>query len=302
VATTPVLRPLSVGEILDAGIKLYTRHWKTLALCALGIALPLQILAALILASADPKALEISFDTSGSSGDELGTRMLLLLIALAGGVLATAACFVAVADAWLGRTPDARRSLRAFADRAPAVAGLLVAIAIGLALGSIGLFVPTVWLGVSWLAAVPALMFEQLGPIAALRRSFRLVRNRWWPTFGTFLVAWILTAIVGIAVQVPPALVAQAIAPDSTLAVAIGSAVGGTISSAITMPYLAIVCAFLYFDLRVRKEGFDVQSLAEGPGKGSTAPAPEPEPVSPEPDPQRVEWLPPEAPRGPGGL
>jgi hypothetical protein len=286
VATTPVLRPLGVGEILDAGIRLYTRHWKPLALCVLGIALPAQILAAVIVASADPKSLEVSFDTSGSTG--LGTRVLLLGIALAGGVLSTAACFTAVADAWLGRPPDARRSLRAFARLAPAVAGLLVAIAIGLALGAVALLIPTVWLGVSWLLAVPALMFEQLSPIAALQRSFRLVRRRWWPTLGAFAAGWIMTAIVGIAVQVPAAVVAKAIVPDSTFAVAVASVVGGTISSAITMPYLAIVFTILYFDQRVRREGF-------GLGERGGAPVPEP-------DPKRIEWLPPEAPRGPGGL
>ena len=31
------LRPLSIGEILDAGIKVFVRHWKVLTLCVVAL-------------------------------------------------------------------------------------------------------------------------------------------------------------------------------------------------------------------------------------------------------------------------
>ena len=36
------LRPLSIGEILDAGIKVFVRHWKVLTLCVVALVLPLS--------------------------------------------------------------------------------------------------------------------------------------------------------------------------------------------------------------------------------------------------------------------
>ena len=58
------------------------------------------------------------------------------------------------------------------------IGGLLVVLA------TLALIVPGIWLFVSYSVAVPALLLERIGPVEALRRSFRLVRGRWWPTRG----------------------------------------------------------------------------------------------------------------------
>ena len=51
------------------------------------------------------------------------------------------------------------------------------------------------------------------------------------------------------------------------------------LSGAITYPYLAAVLTILYFDQRVRKEGFDLQLLAEGFGVERDPDAPLPAPL-----------------------
>ena len=56
-AETPTLRPLGVGEVLDAGIKLYLRHWKPLMICVVGVVLPIEILSALVVSSIDPESI-----------------------------------------------------------------------------------------------------------------------------------------------------------------------------------------------------------------------------------------------------
>ena len=57
------LRPLSAGEILDAGIKVLTRHWKVLTICVVGLVGPMNVLQVLLRASIDPHAFE-SGDTT----------------------------------------------------------------------------------------------------------------------------------------------------------------------------------------------------------------------------------------------
>ena len=96
----------------------------------------------------------------------------------------------------------------------------------------------------------------------ALGRSFGLVKGRWWPTFGALVLAFILVGIVSAGLT-------QLLAAFSLGSTGHGSIVDftlrvvtETVSSLITTPFTAALTVVLYIDLRVRKEGFDVQLLA----------------------------------------
>jgi hypothetical protein len=309
VAETPTLRPLGVGEVLDAGIKLYLRHWKPLMICVVGIVLPIEILSALVVSSIDPDSLRFSFDTSssssnGPSGNEVGALIVLYCLTFLGILLATAACFKAVADAWLGAEPEAGRSLGFALRRLPRLVWLVIIASCCLVPAFIAFFIPGVWLSIAWSLAVPALLFERIGAFKGLARSFRLVRGRWWPIFGGVLAAYLMTLVIGIFVSFLPSAIATAIAEDNDLVNGIATVVGGTVSQMIATPYLAAVITLLYFDQRVRKEGFDLQLLAEGLGRPRDPDAPIPAPLvgpksPPAPAPQREWWRDP-APAGPG--
>src|SRR3954452_2438765 len=112
----PGLRPLALGEILDVGIKLYMRHWRTLMACVIWVVLPVQIVSVLITLSIAPEQLD--FTTSSDAGVEpdevdafLASQVVIGLLQGLVYMLATAACFKAVADAYMGGRPAARRSL-----------------------------------------------------------------------------------------------------------------------------------------------------------------------------------------------
>jgi hypothetical protein len=340
VAETPTLRPLAVGEVLDAGIKIYLRHWKPLAICVIGIVLPLEILSVLLASSVDT-SLDFNFGTTTNdraSYDSDGAAFAVELLTLLGVLLANAACFKAVADAWLGSEPSAKRSLGFALRRMPSLLWLAIIVVCALVLAFIALIIPFVWLAVAWSLCVPALLFERVGGFKAMGRSFRLVQGRWWPMLGALLCAYLLAGYIALLVALLPSELAKWIAPDNDLVIAIASVLGGTLSQTVTTPYLAAVITLLYFDQRVRKEAFDLQLLAEGSGP-IAAPAPavrhewwrDPVPAGagtygsgfgtpsteeeqapatsrpppakePEPDGRRAGWLPPEAPRGPGGL
>jgi hypothetical protein len=308
------LRPLGIGEILDAGIKLFTLHWRTLVLSVACLILPVQILSALITASIAPEQLDLTSTESGvDEGEEVTFLVAQLLVLLLNGVsvlLATAVCFKAVADAYLGGEPDWRRSLRFGARRLAALIGLALAGGLILVLAFIALIVPGIWLAVAYSVAVPALLLERAGPIKALRRSFRLVRGRWWPTAGALVVGYLMIAILGAIVQYAVLIVPSLLTDGNTLATALGAVVGGTLGAAITTPYTAAVVTLVYFDLRVRKEGLDLQLIAEGAGVERDPDAPLPAPLTeeqytPEERAQAPFWPPPPgwrpAPRAPAG-
>jgi hypothetical protein len=296
------LRPLGIGEILDAGIKLFLRHWRPLVLSVVGLILPVQILSALVTASVAPEQFDLTSDESGvEEGEEaeflIGQGIIALLSAIS-ILLATAVCFKAVADAYLGVEPDWRRSLRFAVRRLGGLLGVAVLGGLLVALATIALVVPGIWLFVMYSVAVPALLLERIGAWSALRRSFRLVRGRWWPTAGALLVGYLLIGIIGALVTGVIMVVPSLVAEDNTLVGALGSVVGGTVGSVLTTPYSAAVVTLLYFDLRVRKEGLDLQLIAEGADVRRDPDAPLPAPLvaeeyTPEERAQAPYWPPP---------
>jgi hypothetical protein len=336
------LRPLAIGEILDAGIKLFLSHWRTLVLSVVGLILPVQILSALVTASVAPEQFDFSTTESGvEEGEEaefLISQGVIALLSVISVLLATAVCFKAVADAYLGVEPDWRRSLRFAVRRLGGLFGVAIIGGLLVGLATLALIVPGIWLFVMFSVAVPAMLLERIGPWNALRRSFRLVRHRWWATAGALLVGYLLISIIGGLVSLLIMIVPSVVAEDNTLAAALGAVVGGTVGAVLTTPYSAAVVTLLYFDLRVRKEGLDLQLIAEGadirrdpdaplpaplladepapeqrvPTPGWREPEPEPPAWQPRPEapPPPAGWLPPrpgesgaaeDAPRGPNG-
>jgi len=146
--------------------------------------------------------------------------------------------------------------------------------------------VPGVWLWYAFSLSVPVLLLESVKGSRALRRSFRLVRHRWWATAGTILVGLLLagmaTGMLSIVVAVP------IFVGGSYLVVLVVSTIAGGLSSLVSTPFQAAIIALVYFDLRVRKEGLDIELLAER--MGATGPrgpglVPQPRWVPPQPSP-----------------
>jgi len=120
---------------------------------------------------------------------------------------------------------------------------------------------------------VPVLLIEGPRGFQALRRSFNLVRRRWWPTAGILILANLLATAVaaGIGLLSVPLLFAGR---DNQFVYDLANAVFGAVASVLTIPFVAAVVAVIYFDLRVRKEGFDLQLMAQRIGAPADAVSP----------------------------
>ncbi len=108
---------------------------------------------------------------------------------------------------------------------------------------------------------VPAIVIENLGPIDAMRRSWRLVQNYWWRTAAILLVLSILSFVIAAG----PAAVIVAIVGlvtksfDQVMINAVSGLVT-VITAAFFVPLDLTARTLYYFDLRVRKEGFDLDA------------------------------------------
>jgi hypothetical protein len=92
-----------------------------------------------------------------------------------------------------------RRTFGELIEAAPYVPSVLVAALIALSVTTLAiglLLIPGMWLYTRWSLATPVIRDRGLGPIAATRRSNRLVRGRFFFVFMTATVAYYLEGVV----------------------------------------------------------------------------------------------------------
>jgi hypothetical protein len=113
----------------------------------------------------------------------------------------------------------------------------------------------------------PAIAIEGLGPIRALKRSFRLVRPRLFPTLGIALLAGLLASTVGSVLGGVPQVLALVVGLKwGWLLLALGSVLSGLVST----PLVSIIATLVYYDGRIRQEGLDLQIMAADLARGDT--------------------------------
>jgi hypothetical protein len=152
------------------------------------------------------------------------------------------------------------------------VAAALVGIPLGLAMIALLVYLGTM------LGFTPSIIvLERLDMVAAIKRSFKLVRNDFWRVFGIWLLSQIVAGLIAAAVSVPFSFGGQIllVSASSTVVALIALAllsVGSAIGQIITTPFTAGVVVLLYTDRRIRAEAFDLV-LHTGAAFGPAAPA-----------------------------
>jgi len=119
-----------------------------------------------------------------------------------------------------------------------------------------------------WSVAAPALLLENLGVFAALARSYRLVRGSFWRVFGIGLLTTVIAYVIRQLFTIPFSLVGQVVGATqssdgfgATLVQLLIADIGTVLAGAVVFPFTAGVAALLYLDLRMRREGLDVDLM-----------------------------------------
>jgi hypothetical protein len=295
---TPGLRPLSFGEILDVALKIFGRHWQTLVACVLVPTVPLQILSVLVVLSIAPEQFDLDGETAAApegTGTEIAAVLVVQLLSALASLLAWAACFKAVADGYLGRDPSVGRSLRFGLPKILRLLGLAIVTGIMIAVGFLGILVGALLVAALVILSPAALLFERIGVFSAIGRSFELVKGRYWAIVLLVLVIFLAFLVIGVVFGGILGAVAGAAGSEDETAGAIVSFLSNTALTAVTTPLFAAIVTVLYFDQRVRKEGFDLQLLAEGMGEQPAFTG------GPQPQPQPPQQAQPPAQPAPGG-
>jgi hypothetical protein len=293
------LRPMTLGEVLDRTFKLYKSNFLLFAGIA---ALPyLFILLVEVVAAAMQGGSTASRGTPQVSptliaGALTGGAVVAILYLLMTGA-AHAATVFAVSDLYLARPASVRGSFSRVGTKVFRV--LLVFFMIGLvigggafliamvgaiarsgaviAIGIILLIVPAIVFVCRAAVAVPVAMLEDIGAVRSLERSLQLTKGHATQLFLIFMLVACLSYITLLILQAPFMALAAASAAahqSPSLGVEILQYLAMFVSQVLVGPIGTIAFSLMYYNLRVRKEAFDIQHLMASLGTSGPPSAP----------------------------
>jgi len=287
-----LLRAMSVADILDETIRLYRHNFLTFVGIVGILQAPMSILSTLLTAQFSGQYLapeRTEFIGPGGLPSEdwytwyfIYVGAILVVAALNFLIvnnLVTAALSKAISNRYLGDPVTIGSAYRAVLGHFWSLLGALVL----LVLINLGVFVIpallsalipclglAILLGAVVLLAVinvrlafitQSIVLENSNARQSLSRSWNLVKGYAWRTFGVFLLLWIFSLLIvsGPSYAVSFGLLALDVPP---VVYAVVSGILSTVLAIIYTPIRLTGMTLLYYDLRIRKEGLDLELQA----------------------------------------
>jgi hypothetical protein len=250
---------MGVGELLDAAIKLYRSQWKSLmAIVAIAL-VPVTFLQAFLTREigapfAEPTVTQAEFESTLLVAGILSSIQFFLV-----QPFLTAAVARASVDVYLGRPVLLGPTLRFAVSRIHSILWISILGILAVALGFILLIVPGVIVLVRYVFGSTVLVVEGRKGTKALGRSWRLAKGHFWKVLGTYVLALIMAGIVASIIRIPGNELFSAVGPAGWPFYAIGL----SLAAILTTPFTTLISVLLYFDLRIRKEAFDLEIMAQ---------------------------------------
>ena len=245
----PVLRPLSTGEVLDTSFGLYRSLFAPLLIVAL-VCRTIPVVLGIYLQQLSSGSLAIF--------DHWALLLANFVLAVVLSAIAVAATTFIVSGAYLGHPMAGDIALRkAFRLVGPLIlVSMFSSIAIGL--GFIVLFVPGVILLSGLVLATAVLVLEQpLSALGAMNRSWELTKG--------FRFKVLVSVFVAVLLFVVPMMIVSLMSAVGTWTGVWSPLISQVLIGVLQIfvyPFFYIVITVLYYDLRVRKEGYDLELLA----------------------------------------
>jgi len=266
------LRPLDIGDVLDETFRMYRRQFLPLITVMAIVVVPVSLVSAAVTLSTGFSSAQISraFQQGGDPTMLIvggGILFLVGLVSIVFHLAAVGAVTLITSGAVLGQPIGVGEAYtRAFSRFGSLLlAGIVTGIPIFLlTITCIG--IPfAVFIGLGWSVVFPAIVLEGRGGIEAIGRSWDLVRGHRW----RLLVCWLLIFVIYyLLVSIPAGLfgfiagiaaVASGNDPGTSALVQAGNVLFSAIGQTFFGSILYITATILYYDLRIRKEAFDLE-------------------------------------------
>jgi hypothetical protein len=291
------LRPLTLGELLDRAFLLYRRNFWLFA----GIMLfPSCLIIPIRFFILRNRGVPFPWNAPSPQTHDLAYTFGFLFVYWIVYAVAEAATINAVADAYLGRRSTIRGAYGKIRGRVWRAIGVtlnvyiltllliflfaLLALIAGIAFaavmnqGSVSAKPPVALVPISlavggfgigllfsarYTLSLPAVLLEDIKWRAAIRRSVQLSRGCRGQIFVAILLGIVVSYAAAVMFQGPfyVGIAVMGIKGHLPNWLIFGISVSGTLGGAIASPLLMIALVLCYYDLRIRKEGFDLRHM-----------------------------------------
>lgn len=293
------LRPMGIGDILDETFRLYRENFALFVATVAVLEVPAQIINLLITLNAPPvPRLNTSNGTltsqqlndyfsrlGGSLGASGGGGLLISLVS----IFITAAMAVVISNRYLNRTVTVGNAYRAAVDHIGSlivailwnglrIVGIVIAIAIVVAvlvavkLWPLGVLIGIatvpllIYIAVAWTLVSQVIMLENAGGTGSSGRSRRLIQGYWWKTLGLLIVAALLVNILS---SIPTIVIAGILGSGSGTGGTLIAGLIGLVIAVLIRPIQVAATTLLFYDLKIRKEAFDLEAMVQQAGGGA---------------------------------
>lgn len=285
------LRPLQLGEILDGTFSIYGRHFALfMRLSMIVVWLPTALWVYFQVRYGGARGPELFAAFELHTATAILTLLGLLVLSTAASLMLKAGTIQIISDSYLGREPQLGSALRLGAARiipllvvvfskvllffvvylAGGIAvvvlvlmarlgGTALAVLVGI-VGGIGLCWGLVYIACGYGVTTPVVVLEDLhSAFDAFRRSWDLTRSFRLKVLGVSAVTWLISYFLPqLVVGVIGVLILAASPALQPFLVVVASLLGILLA-----PIMPCALTLLYYDLRVRREAFDLEMLSQ---------------------------------------
>lgn len=269
-APPPRFEPMTTGVLLDRAFRLYATNF-SLMLGIAAIAYVPFYLIVMILESHIDIALKTRSGVLSVLFFYLGMLLLWASIVVP---IANGASTFAISERYLGNDVTIAAALRRGLRHLLSLSIAQVTASIRIFFGFLLLIVPGILWMLSYSLVVPVILVEGQKGLASLRRSRDLIKGYRGKAFAILLVVYIFQFV---AMRGLYFLTGMLFSAESSTGAVLSSALSSLLSVVLT-PLIIIAPILLYYDMRIRKEGFDLEMLSRAMASEAHGLAPQPVP------------------------
>ena len=256
--------PGSIGNTLDAGFKLYAVSFKRVIgmaiLAMMSVAVPVMVM-----------IFAISVLAGNSKEPNAGLFVIMavgVLLALVFYMWFYLAALCRIGGIAYGKEFNLGTCMSMSASKLLPVLGGWFLYSLAMIGGFMLFIVPGIYLSVSLSMFALCIVLEGDGVVESLRHSFRLISGNWWRTAIIGTVVLIVYYVLSLAIEIPFYVLESVLftlepgtqpGPGQTLL----SMVGSFISAIVTFPLMMAAVIAVFHDLKLRKEGQDLEARVE---------------------------------------